>query len=283
MDRLIILGNFDGVHLAHKKLILKGIKEAKKLNLIPTVYTFKTLTGDKKYITTFKEKIDLIKKLGIEEIIVEDFEKVRNIKAIDFINNILKKELNAKAVCCGFNYRFGYKREGDTGLLSQNIISFIIEEYKINGVSVSSSNIREFLKEGKIKEANTLLGYDFFYSGKIIKGKQLGRTIGFPTANIEKDKNKIEVHYGVYGTYSYLECEKREFLSITNIGKNPTVKGYDYNIETNIYDFNKFIYDEEIVVHLKEKIRNEVKFSSLDELKNQIEKDKNIWKEKWNK
>ncbi len=279
MKKLVILGNFDGVHLGHQNLIKEAVKYAKKNKMNTVVYTFSTLSKNKEFLTTIKQRKKLIYKLGVDEIIIDDFNRVKMYNANEFVDKILKNELNAKIVFCGYNYTFAYLKEGNTKILSKLIKTIVIPEYRHNDKLVSSSKIRELLNNGNIKNANNLLGRELEYCGIVIKGRQLGRVIGFPTANIKIIENKIKIPNGVYGSYTYVEGYNNKFLSITNIGNNPTISNNnDLNIETHIFDFSDNIYDKEINVLLCEKIRDEIKFDTIEELKNGIATDVKKWR-----
>lgn len=279
MNNVIILGNFDGVHLGHQELIKKAIEFGKINNMKVIVYTFKTLPSNKEHIMTIEQKINKIKQLGVDEIILDDFYLIKNYKPEEFVKEILIAKLNAKKIFCGYNYTFGKDRLGDAQLMKKYIDTTVIDEFKINNMSVSSSNIRKLIKQGNIKLANTLLNDAYCLEGYVIHGKKLGRTIGFPTANIRPNATKIIPPLGAYGVKLKIDDDDKIYLGIMNIGKNPTVNNDNcISIETNILDFNRDIYGKKIRIKIYELLRFERKFESLNHLKEQIKKDELNWR-----
>ncbi|VWL85469.1 bifunctional riboflavin kinase/FAD synthetase [Oceanivirga miroungae] len=282
MGNLVILGNFDGVHLAHKYLIEKAIEYAKENNLKTIVYTFKTLKKDKEYILSLDKRKEAIKALGVDKIVFDDFERVKKLSPVEFVESILKKELNVEVAFCGYNYTFGYMKEGNAKILQKLIKTIVVDEFRLDDKLVSSSKIRELLYEGNIEKACRLLGRKLEYEGIVVKGRQLGRLIGFPTANIKLDDNRIKLPNGVYGTVTKIEGDSREYLSVTNIGNNPTIaENNNLSIETFIYNFSEDIYGKRICVKILKMIRKEKKFNTIDELKNQIKLDSDKWEEEY--
>lgn len=278
-NSVVILGNFDGVHIGHQKLINEAIKYAKLNNLKTIIYIFKNFPYTNKVITTLQEKIIILKNLGIDEIYLDDFNKIRNLTKNEFVNDILKNKLNAKVVFCGFNYSFGCNRSGNAEDLKRLIETFIIDEVKFKEITVSSTLIRKLILSGYMETASLFLGRPYSCCGTVVKGKQIGRQIGFPTANILPDEDKIYPPYGVYGTTVKIENDKAQYQSIMNIGKNPTIDNKnDVTIETNIFDFDSDIYGKEIMVNLHKRIRCEKKFDSLAQLKEQIYLDTLGWR-----
>lgn len=279
MEKVVILGNFDGVHIGHQNLIKEAIKYAKFHGYESLVYTFSTLPSNKKYIMTVDEKIQAINSLGVDRVYIDDFFNVKNYTPEEFVNEILIGKLNAKKVFCGYNYTFGNSKSGNVNLLTKLIDTTIIDEIKVDGIRTSSSVIREYISDGKLELANKLLGKPFILSGTVIHGKKIGRTIGFPTANIRPNALKITVPLGVYGTKVKIEGDEKKYTAIMNIGKNPTVsKENNIIAEANILDFNKEIYGKKITIYLYKMIRPEKKFENLDELKEQISNDKESWR-----
>ena len=275
----VCLGKFDGIHLGHRKLFSKVLES----NLTPVVFTFTVPSEPSsfKYIYTQEEKISLLEGLKISTLYTVPFDiNLMCIKPYDFIKKILIKKLNAKLIVVGQDFRFGNNREGDVEFLMKYAPTFGYEVIALDKLKkdtiVSSTRIRTLLQYGKIEEANELLGSVFFFKGRVVHGKKLGRTIGFPTANLKINPNKIDLKNGVYAGTTFVN--NREYKSISNYGIRPTVDGKTPNLETYIYDFNEDIYDAEIIVKLQKFVRPEMKFSSVEELKNQIEKDKNSYK-----
>lgn len=280
MERVVILGNFDGVHMGHQNLIKKALNYARSNNLECLVYTFSTLPSNKKYIMTVDEKVDEIKQMGVDKVYLEDFFNVKNYTPYEFVAEILKCKLNAKKVFCGYNYTFGNNKEGNVNLLKTLIDTEVVEEVKTDGVKTSSSIIREYIEKGELELANKLLGKPFKIFGEVIHGKKLGRTLGFPTANIRPNGLKIGVPLGVYGVKIKVENYDKIYLGIMNIGKTPTICNTNQVIsETNIIDFNEDIYGKKVTIYLYKMIRKEMKFESLAKLKEQMTKDKNLWRE----
>ena len=199
----------------------------------------------------------------------------------EFVEKLLS-HYGVKGLIVGFNYRFGYKNLGDIDLLKKLSVKlgfelYIMDAVKLYGETISSSKIRHFITEGEVHEANKLLGRPYMLEGNVIKGKQLGRTIGFPTINLDYDKSFLLPSGGVY--YTIVDYNKVLYKGITNVGYNPTVDGKKLSIETYLLEFDKFIYDEHVRVYFKNKFREEKKFDSLEELILELKKDK-IYAEK---
>lgn len=288
---VIVLGSFDGIHSGHRTLINSARKLADKIkkdqhikDIEVMVCTFKNhpLSVVNKEICprlvmSNEEKSILFEKLKVDIVNFMEFNKeFMSISPDEFIKN-LKKYYNVKGIVVGFNYRFGYKNLGDVEILKKysEILDyqlFVVNPVTVDGEVVSSSAIRHNLQEGNIEKANKFLDRPFMLKGYIIKGKQIGRTIGFPTVNLNYDKSFVVPKGGVYGTI--VEYKNNFYKGITNIGYNPTLEGNKLSIETNILNFDKNIYGEEIKLYFIEKIREEKKFVNLEELKNQLSKDK---------
>lgn len=287
-DTIVTIGTFDGVHLGHQK-ILKKLVELKNKNGGETLlFTFdphprKVLfpeQRDLKLITTTQEKCELLKQFGIDNVLVFPFTiEFSKMSAEDYISNIISETLKTKTLVIGYDHRFGSNREGNIETLKQvssdyNFDLIEIPAQEINQLNISSTRIRKAIEEGEIEVANSFLGYSFFMSGMVIKGKQLGRTIGYPTANIELlDLDKIKPKTGVYAVNVVIDQIK--FKGMLNVGCNPTTDSDRIQkIEVNIFDFNKNIYGKIIKIEFIKHLRNEVKFANLDELKEQLAKDK---------
>lgn len=280
----IALGSFDGLHMGHLSLINKTIELAKENNIKSMVFTFKNhpltvINSDiaPKLIISNDEKTKLLKDLGIDILNYAEFnDKFMKINPEDFICNLLK-HYNAKGFVVGFNYRFGYKNLGDVDLLQNlsekyNFHIYIVKPVKVNGEVISSSKIRHLISEGDISKANYFLTRTFMLEGKVIKGKQLGRKINFPTINLDYDKNIVLPKGGVY--FTSIEYNNEKFKGITNIGYNPTVKDKKLSIETYILNFDKEIYNEKVKVFFHKRIRDEKRFESIEKLAEQLSKDK---------
>jgi len=280
----IALGSFDGLHLGHMSLINKTVELAKANNAKSMICTFENHPLSvinkeicPKLIMNNETKVNLLKKTGIDIVNLVNFDKdFMKITPEEFIKNMVNL-YNAKGIVVGFNYRFGYKNLGDVEMIKSysSILGYklyVCEAITINNEVVSSSIIRHLIDEGNIIKANELLGRPHTAIGKVIRGKQLGRTIGFPTVNLNYDKKFILPKGGVY--YTILEYENNFYKAITNIGYNPTVEGGKLSVETFILNFDKQIYGEVIKIQFINRIRDEVKFKTIEELKIQLLKDK---------
>jgi riboflavin kinase/FMN adenylyltransferase len=233
-----------------------------------------------KLLNTINEKSSLLEKMGLDNLVIHPFDKkFSNLSAEEFVKTILVDSFNLKKIIIGYDHRFGNNRAANI----DDLISFgkkydfeveQISAQEIDSVSVSSTKIRDAITDGNMIVANEFLGYEYILSGKIITGKQLGRTIGFPTANIKIEENyKLIPKNGVYIVKSHLQ-EKTVF-GIMNIGLNPTVNGEDLSIEVHFLDFEADLYNKNITVSVIARIRDEQKFTSIDLLKAQIQEDKN--------
>ena len=283
---IVILGNFDGVHAGHQIILKKALNQAKEKKLKTVVYTFSEYPKNQQTkITTSSEKAYLLNEIGIDYLYLENFEKVRNYSPEEFIEKIIINILNACEVYCGFNFTFGKEKSGNVDILEKLLreknIKLNIQKpvLDINGEIISSTRIRNYIKKGNFEKSRELLGHNFIILGKVIYGKQLGRVIGFPTANL-RFENKIYPEFGVYGVKIHIQDDKKVYNGVMNIGRNPTVDVGVLSVETNIFDFNADIYGKVILIEVLKNIRKEKKFNSVDELKNQIGNDVNYWKNK---
>lgn len=281
--RAICLGYFDGIHVGHQELINKTVSEAKKYNLVPTFFTF---DPDPNFVLGFKKKNEMImplserfkvvKDLGIEDIVVVNFdESVKNMSPQEFIDYLLN-ELNVKNITAGFDFSFGKFGKGkvdDLLKLEPQIKVNVINELKINNKKVSSSTIIEDIKNGDVENLEQTLGRKYSIKGKVIRGLGNGKKFSFPTLNIELNDEYVEPKHGVYAVnVKYLD---KKYLGMANIGVHPSISKLDHAIlEVNLFNFNEDIYDEVIEVEFLYFLREEVKFSSIDELINQLKKDK---------
>ena len=285
-ETVVTIGNFDGIHIGHKKLITITKKYALDENLKSVVITFSPhpleIVKNKSpffYIFSEEEKDMEIKKENVDYFIKYPFTKdFSNVSPEDFVNILIEK-LNCKILVVGEDYCFGKNRTGNVNVLKKiceekGIKVIKISNIVIDGERVSSSIIRECLNNRNIKKANLLLNKPYYIFGKVVEGNKLGRTIGFPTANIIPPKNELLQPDGVYITKT--KYNNRIYDSITNIGKNPTVNNIDRTIETYIFDFNQNLYNQNIKVCFYDWIRGVKKFNGIGELKGQIAKDINI-------
>lgn len=283
---IVILGNFDGVHKGHQIILQKAVTHAKKENLKTIVYTFNEYPKNKQTkITTCSEKAYLLNENGIDYLYLEQFEKVRNYTPEEFVEKVLLNILNVKEVYCGFNFTFGKGKSGDVSILEKllkekniklNVQNPVLDE---NNEIISSTRVRNYIKKGNFEKVRELLGHNFIILGEVIYGKQLGRVLGFPTANLQFE-NKIYPEFGVYGVKVHIEGNEKIYNGVMNIGKNPTVDIGVLSVETNIFDFSDDIYGKIILIEVLENIRSEKKFNSVDELKKQIGYDVDYWKNK---
>ncbi len=280
----IALGFFDGVHTAHRAIIEAAVRKAETRGLRPVVLTFdkapsEVLFGSAPpYITTLEEKERLINALGAQMRLMHTSRSLLSMTAEEFAEKILVQEYNAAEVTCGFNYRFGSEGCGDTQLLTKLGKRFgfnvtVIGERISGGETVSSSRVRMLISSGRIEEANILLGRNFSISGMVEHGKRLGRTIGFPTANMYPPNGALLPMSGVYETVVDINGER--LSAITNTGTNPTVGKETLRTETYIPSADIDLYGKRITVEFVRFIRAEKKFSDLEALKRQIREDLN--------
>ncbi|MEO7523128.1 MAG: bifunctional riboflavin kinase/FAD synthetase [Ferruginibacter sp.] len=288
-NAVITIGTFDGVHLGHMQIIGQLIKEAENVNGTPVLITFyphpkQVVASVKKPIfilNTPEEKFQLLHKAGIDNIVVVSFDEAfSNQSALSYISEFLVKKFHPHTVIIGYDHRFGKDRQGDYKLLEEQADKFgyIVKEIPeriLQDVTISSTRIREALLAGDIETANEFLGYHYFFTGKVVEGNKLGRTIGYPTANLEVDyEGKLIPGNAVYAVDVEIEGIDQAFKGMMNIGMRPTVDGTKKMIEVNIFDFDQDIYGSNVQVSLKKRLRGEVKFNGLDELKAQLGRDK---------
>jgi riboflavin kinase/FMN adenylyltransferase len=290
MEGLVLaIGNFDGVHLGHKKIIQETAKLAKELNLQNNwgVMYFDPhprvmLSKHKNFLlTNSKEKFSLLKQLGVPNIIEQKFDDIYHLSPEEFFFNVLFQKYNIKGIVTGDNFNFGKGKSGNP----QNIVRMatevgikyvcVLEEKYSDDISYSSTNIRKFIQDGNIKLVNELLGHNFKISSTVIHGNKLGRTLGFPTANLCID-DYVSPKYGVYIVHTYIDGKK--YNAIASFGLRPTVKMSDRKevLEVHLFNFNEDLYGKIIDVEFLQFVRAELKFDSLDALKEQMELDKKI-------
>lgn len=281
----LALGFFDGVHKGHQAVIKKAVDYAKHNDTKSAVVTFKEhpilfLSGvSPEYILTKDERRVQIEKLGVDYLYELDFSKISNLSAEDYLKNILLKYFRPIAITTGFNHHFGAGKIGDANFLKQksytyNYSYFMQEAEYDNFDIISSTSIRSFLAEGNLNKANSMLGYIYPITGTVVRGEQIGRKLGFRTANLLYPEGLIQLPYGAYATL--VSVKKSKYLGVTNIGIRPTVSNKNFcTIETHIQDFNKNIYGDEIRLEFLERLRPEIKFSSIEDLKKQIKIDIN--------
>lgn len=278
----VAIGKFDGVHLGHQKLIHKII-EQKKEGLLATVFTFDTSAaaffgGEEKELTTVSEKRRIFKELGVDVLI--EFPLNRETAATEpeeFVHEYLAAKMHAAYICAGKDLSFGKNGAGNYALLEKYSDRYgyrteLIDKVMVDGEEVSSTRVREAVREGRMEDAASMLGTSYSVRGVVEHGKRLGSTIGMPTANLIPDKDKLLPPYGVY--YSRVAVDGILYRGISNVGCKPTVNTEDAaNVETYLYDFNGDLYGRDIVVSLLAFRRPEMRFDSVERLKEQMEAD----------
>jgi riboflavin kinase/FMN adenylyltransferase len=286
---VVTIGTFDGVHMGHKQVILRLQEIAKKYGGETVIFTFHTHPrlvtapneSNLRLLTTLEEKIKLFDHYGIDHLVIYPFDKsFSELSYSKFVEEILVKQMHTHCLVVGYDHRFGKNREGDFEYLQKCASKFNFEVEKLDVLtiakeSVSSTKIRQALQNGEIEKANKYLGYEFTLHGSVVDGKHLGRKLGFPTANIvASDKHKIIPGYGVYAVK--VSINNKEYGGMLNIGTRPTFNNNADNrsIEVNIFDFEGDIYGSEITIMFAGKIRNEQKFAGVENLINQLHKDK---------
>jgi riboflavin kinase / FMN adenylyltransferase len=284
-NSVVTIGTFDGVHVGHKKIIKRLVQIAEKENLQAIVLTFfphprMVVQKDTtiKMLNTIDEKNNLMETEGVDHLVVKKFTKeFSRLSAQDYVRDILVDTLHVKHIIIGYDHHFGRNRIANTNDLKAfgEIYGFKVTEIsaqEIDEVTVSSTKIRKALLDGDIKTANTFLGYNFMLTGIVIKGKGLGKQLKFPTANISiKESYKLIPKNGVYVVKA--KIEDAVVFGMMNIGTNPTVNGKVQSIEVHFFDFSKDIYGLQLEVEILERLRDEQKFGSLDDLKDQLAKD----------
>lgn len=277
----IALGFFDGVHLAHQELIKKTVKIAKENGIKSVLLTFQkspySILHNQKgvYLTKIEDKIKLIENLGIDNIYFLDFKQFMHMDADEYIKNVLIKYFMPKYVVTGFNHTFGHDRKGDGKLLSSypNLFKYVeIPPVSVDNVLVSSTNIKNAIKEGEFSLADKMLNRNFSIKGYVIEGQKIARSLGYKTANIIWDNDIIKPLYGVYaGLAEYMGIT---YQAMINFGIRPSIDKFRREtLEVHLMGFDGDLYGKEIKVEFTSRIRNEIRFSSVDELKKQINED----------
>jgi riboflavin kinase/FMN adenylyltransferase len=283
---VITIGTFDGVHIGHKKIINQLTSISSKNNLISILLSFfphpkMVLQNDKelKLINTIQEKEGLLNSLNLDYLIIKEFTKeFSRLSALEFVRDILVNKLNAKHIIIGYDHHFGRNRTANIEQLKEfgELYDFKVTEIlaqDIDDIAISSTKIRKSLINGEITLANKFLGYNFFFSGNVVHGNNIGKTISFPTANIKIDAPyKLVPKNGVYIVKTIIDNQIT--FGMMNIGYNPTFNGKQKSIEIHFMNFNKNIYDKTLTIEMILRIRNEIKFNSVDDLKKQLEQDK---------
>jgi len=285
---ILTIGTFDGVHLGHQKILNRLVELKKSSGLKTVVLTFephprKVLfpeQTDLKLITLTNEKLELLAKYKVDCTVVYPFDEAfSKMDVDDYINTILVKQLNVKYIIIGYDHKFGKDRLGDINVLKKHEANynFKVEEIAkedIDSITISSSNIRKSLISGDIEKANFLLGHFYSLKARVVSGKKLGREIGFPTANLKiENDDKLIPKIGVYFVEIILDSQNH--FGMLNIGHNPTIDAdQNLKLEVNIFNFNQDIYSKSITVNLIKRLRDEIKFNSLNDLVLQLNRDK---------
>jgi len=278
------LGFFDGIHLAHREIIKKTVSLACENSAKSAIITFvkspyEVFGGDAKYITTNTQKTALIEALGVDYLYLLDFTKIKDLTGAQYIEEILYKNFKPKFLVTGFNHHFGAKRSGGPELLKTLAPKFgyqylEIPPQKIEGRLISSSVIKDFIEQGNLEHTCAFLGRNFEVEGEVQVGNKLGRTINFPTANLIWPEKIVKLPYGVYSGST--RVENKTYQSLISWGPRPTIDN-KYVLEAHIIGFDKDIYGQTIAVGFEKKLRDIIKFNSMDELKAAIEKDLLLW------
>lgn len=284
--KVTTIGTFDGVHIGHQKIINKVVKLAKKLGFTPIVLTLfphprMVLQKDNsiKLLNTIDERIDILKSYGIAEVIVKEFtHEFANLSAEEYVKDILIDELNTKHIVVGYDHHFGKNRSANIEDLKKyaKTYNFEIKEISaqdIKDVTVSSTKIRNALNDGNVSLSNSYLGYNYFITGLVVKGKGLGRKLDFPTANIQiKESYKLIPKDGVY----VVQCQlnSRVVFGMMNIGTNPTINDKGRSIEVHFFEYNEDLYNHKLKIEFLKRLRNEQKFKNLEALKSQLREDR---------
>lgn len=282
---VVTIGAFDGVHIGHQEILQNLVKTAKKENSKSVVVTFfphPRMVLEKnstiKLLNTLDEKIALFETLGIDFLLIIPFnQEFANLSALDFISEILIKQLHTSILYIGYDHQFGKNREGNFKLLNDKsqIFNFTVHEidaFCVQEIKISSTKIRKALADGNILKAFKFLNYPYFITGKVVKGKNIGEKINFPTANIKvKESYKLIPKDGVYVVKSTID--QKTVFGMMNIGYRPTINGKNQTLEVHFFNFNQYIYGDMIKVEFLTRLRDEQKFESLDALKNQLKID----------
>jgi len=286
-NAVVTIGTFDGVHRGHQAIFRRMVEEANKINGETVVITFyphpRVVLGNDsdnlKFINIQEKKINLIEASGIDYLVIIPFTKeFAKISSEEFIRELVVAKVHPTMIITGYDHHFGKNRQGSFEMLKElgAELGFSVEKLDAEQEgdnAISSTKIRKLLEAGKVGAANKLLGYEYSITGKVVRGKSIGRDIGFPTANIEiEDEYKLIAAVGVYACR--VQYMGRIYKGMSNIGFRPTVDHGELTIEVNIFDFDKQLYGEVITIYFVERMRDEKKFDNLDALKKQLQKDR---------
>ncbi len=279
-ESAVALGYFDGLHLAHRKIIKYAVYSGRKF--IPTVFTFTLDDGEykgasvQKALMSYEEKIEAFEEMGVYQLFIPKFSDIKSISAEDFFYEILLKKMRAGKLICGFNFRFGSRNSGDVLLLKklceQNDVELVVvDEMSVNGEAISSTAIRSALVQGDCEKIKTMLGEHYSLSGEVVHGAALGRKLSFPTLNQTIEENRALPKFGVY--ISTAEIDGVIHNAITNVGIKPTVGGQTPCAETHLINFEGDLYGERAKIRLIKFLREEKQFDSLEALKSAVFED----------
>ncbi len=281
---ILTLGTFDGIHKGHRTIISKLTSESKKDELKSIILTFfphpRNIVSSKKIksISTIDEKIQIFSELDLDELIIQNFNKSFSEMGAEEFIKLLVNNLNLKKIIVGYNHRFGKNRSADIDVLRDFSTKYDFEvveikAFEVEKIKISSTKIRNAINNGDIDICNNYLGYNFNINGIVVKGKSIGKSIGFPTANINiAEEYKIIPKNGVYLVRCFFE--KNKFYGMMNIGYNPTFGSNEKTIEVNIFDFNRDLYGKNIRIEFLKFIRDEIKFDNAEDLQNQLINDR---------
>lgn len=288
-NAVITIGTFDGIHHGHRQVLSRLVDSAREVQGESILVTFhphprKVISSailGIRLINTLEERLQLLEHMGIDHVVVVPFtEAFANQTADEYIENFLVAKFHPHTIIIGYDHQFGRDRKGNFSLLQEksSLYGYQLQEitkHELENISISSTRIREAILHSDIDKANRLLGYDFFFSGRVVHGNKIGRTIGFPTANLKvEDPEKITPGNGIYAVYAWPEGEEKPLKGMMSIGFRPTVDGKTRVIEVNIFDFNREIYEEKLQVFVHQYLREEKKYESLEALVTQIKLDK---------
>ena len=284
---VVTMGVFDGVHLGHRMLLERVVKEAEKSGTDSVAVTFEPHPrmvlqddpSDLRFLTDLGERINLLRETGIGHLVIIPFTiELSRMTAPEFIESILCRQLKASHLITGFNHHFGRRHEGDTNTIIECSLrmDFRVTKEKalrFEGEPVSSSLIRKLLERGNVTKASSMLGYDYFLKGKVVSGRRIGRNIGFPTANIVPlNEHKLIPSSGVYAVEATIDDDPLRHIAMLNVGRRPTIRDNDgmSTIEVHIVDFEADLYGKNMTVWFHERLRDELKFDSIDDLAAQL-------------
>lgn len=274
------IGFFDGLHEGHKQLIKRAISEAKEKGLKSSMITFSpspasVISGSKEeLLTTVNERMKIAESLGVDQFIILKFSKEFSSLTPDEFHKEIIDKLKIKHLVCGEDFRYGTKGSGSVETLKtvEGLDLSVISDYKANNKRISSTLIKEALRSSKVEDANELLGYPYFIDGFVKHGRKKGRTIGFPTINLDYPENKILLSDGIY--IGITTIDNKNYVSTINVGHNPTINTVTKkSIESFVHDFNSDVYDKKVRFSFIIKVREELKFDNVQELIDQMHKD----------